>query len=85
MISPKHCWIVNLTLLVLILTRPHCFADEAALSRADIKLFLSEMADDVERWHLKSDPTSQQRGTIYEFVVRSKLHSDHLPDTDQGR
>ncbi len=59
--------------------------DNQSFTRVEAASFLSAMADDVERWHLKSDPKSEQTGTLNEFVIRTKLKGDRLPETDQGQ
>ncbi len=59
--------------------------DKPTITPAEVTQFLAAMTDDVERWHLKSDPKSEQRGTLNEFVVRTFLKGDKLPETDQGQ
>ena len=60
-------------------------SQDKKFSREDAAAFLSTMTDDVERWHLKTDPKSEQRGTLNEFVVRTLLKGDKLPETSQGQ
>lgn len=62
----------------------HTRAQKSPITRDDVASFLSAMTDDVELWHLKSDPKSKQRGTLNEFVVRPLLKGDRLPESNQG-
>ena len=83
--SHRRCVIVLFTACLWLGTAVAEKNSQRDLSRAEVIAFLRAMVDDVERWHLKTDPTSEQKGTLNEFVVRTFLKGDRLPKTDQGQ